>query len=270
MTEYTDDDLVAFASEGPPPLPRSGSHVRREGVEVWFGDYGAGPPVVLAHGGMGNAGYFGHQVPALVNAGYRVIAIDSRGHGRSGWDGTPFSYIQFAADMLAVLEQLEIETANVVGWSDGACTGLALAKAHPERVGGVFFFACNVDASGVWPFKMTTAIGNCLTRHRKDYAKLSPTPELSDRMSAALQEMQASQPNYSPADLRAISVPVTVAWTAKDEFIRPDHARYIAETIPNARLVELQGVSHFAPVQRPAVFNAAVLKFLEVNQGRAS
>lgn len=61
---------------------------------------------------------------------------------------------------------------------------------------------------------------------------------------AALQEMQASRPNYSPADLSAISVPVTVAWTAKDEFIRPDHTRYIAETILNAGLMELLGVSH--------------------------
>lgn len=48
---------------------------------TWFGDYVAGPAVVLAHGGMGNAGNFGHQVPALVNAGYRVIAVYTRGHG---------------------------------------------------------------------------------------------------------------------------------------------------------------------------------------------
>ncbi|WP_144408407.1 alpha/beta fold hydrolase, partial [Devosia psychrophila] len=111
---------------------------------------------------MGNAGNFGHQVPAFVDAGYRVIAIDSRGHGRSGWDGTPFSYVQFTEDVLAVLDQLRIERAAVVGWSDGAFTGLALARAHPERVAGVFFFACNVDASGAWPFEMTEVIGNCL------------------------------------------------------------------------------------------------------------
>ncbi len=153
-----------------------------------------------------------------MNGGYRAIAIDSRGHGRSGWDRAPFSYTQFAEDILAVLDYLGIETAAVVGWSDGACSGLALAKAHPERVTGVLFFACNVDASGVWPFAMTAVIGNCLTRHRKDYAALSPAPERFDTMSAALQEMQGSQPNYSPADLGAISVPVTVAWAANDEF----------------------------------------------------
>lgn len=268
MTPFTDDELHAFASDGPPALPQGGTFMRRGGIALWFGDYGTGPAVVLAHGGMGNAGNFGHQVPALVDAGFRVIAVDTRGHGRSGWDGTPFSYGLFADDVLAVLDHLGIEAAAVVGWSDGACTGLALAKTHPERVIGVFFFACNVDASGVWPFEMTDVIGHCLERHQKDYAALSPMPERFDIMSEALQEMQGSQPNYSRADLSAVSVPVTVAWAERDEFIRPSHARYIAEAIPNARLVELASVSHFAPVQRPAVFNSAVLEFLKGNHRR--
>ena len=237
MIQFIDDQLHAFASNGPPPLPPSQNYISLGGVDVWFGDYGEGPAVVLAHGGMGNAGNFGHQVPALITAGFRVITIDTRGHGRSGWDCAPFSYIQFAEDILAVLDHLDISRAAVVGWSDGACTGLALAKAHPERVTGVFFFACNVDASGAWPFEMTDAISNCLERHRKDYAALSPTPENFDTMSAALQEMQGSQPNYSSADLGAVSVPVTMAWAANDEFIRPDHAHYISKAIPRARLI---------------------------------
>lgn len=260
---FTDDGLQAFAAEGPPALPGPGDFITRDGVTLWFGDFGAGPAVVLAHGGMGNAGNFGHQVPALVAAGYRVIALDSRGQGRSGWDGAPFSYEQFAADALAVLDHLGIAHAAIVGWSDGACTGLALAKAHPERVAGVLFFACNVDATGTWPFEMTDTIGNCLTRHQKDYAALSPTPDRFDAMSTALQAMQSSQPNYSAADLAGLAVPVTVAIAENDEFIRPEHGRYIAATIPGARVAEMAGVSHFAPVQRPAVFNGVVLGFLQ-------
>jgi pimeloyl-ACP methyl ester carboxylesterase len=262
-THFIDDELILFAADGPPPLPKGGAYLNREGVQIWFAAYGAGPAVVLAHGGMGNAGNFGHQVPALVHRGYRVIVIDSRGHGRSGWDGTPFSYDQFADDMLAVLEHLGIEQAAIVGWSDGACTGLALAKAHPERVSGVFFFACNVDSTGNWPFEMTDTIGRCLERHHKDNAALSPSPERFDTMSAALQVMQASQPDYDAGDLQSIAVPVTVANAERDEFIRPEHGRYIADTIPGAHVVELAGVSHFAPVQRPVLFNQAVLDFLD-------
>lgn len=261
--DFHDDALTQFAEEGPPSLPAGGDYLERDGARVWFASFGAGPAVLLLHGGMGNSNNFGFQVPALIAARYRVVVIDSRGHGRSSWDGGAFSYAQFAEDAFAVLDRLGIDNVAAVGWSDGACTGLAMAKAAPERVAGVFFFACNVDPSGALPFEFTETIGNCLTRHQKDYATLSPHPERFDEMSAKLQVMQGSQPDYSADDLRAIGVPVTVAQSERDEFIRAEHARYIAETVPGARHVEMAGVSHFAPVQRPALFNGVVLEFLE-------
>lgn len=262
IDDFADDDLTGFATDGPPALPGHGDWITRDGVRLWYGDFGHGPPVVLLHGGMGNAGNFGHQVPVLMARGYRVIVVDSRGQGRSGWDGGAFSYDQFASDLVSVLDHLGVARAAIVGWSDGACTALALAKAHPQRVAGVFYFACNVDPSGAWPFEMTDVIGNCLIRHQKDYAALSPAPDRFEAMSAALQVMQSSQPDYGATDLEEIAVPVTVAQAERDEFIRPDHARYIARTIPDARYVDLQGVSHFAPVQRPALFNTAIVDFL--------
>ncbi|KRB01289.1 alpha/beta hydrolase [Devosia sp. Root685] len=260
---FQDDGLEIFAADGPPALPAGGETLERNGVRVWFASFGEGPAVLLLHGGLGNSNNFGHQVPALMDAGYRVVVIDSRGHGRSSWDGGAFSYRQFADDAFAVLDRLGIETVAIVGWSDGACTGLAMAKAAPERVAGVFYFACNVDASGSLPFVMSDTIGNCLTRHRKDYAALSPQPERFDEMSGKLQVMQGSQPDYSAADLREISVPVTVAQSERDEFIRAEHARYIAGTVPLGRYVAMEGVSHFAPVQRPGMFNEVVLAFLD-------
>lgn len=260
---FQDDGLDLFAQDGPPALPAGGDFLVRDGAQVWFASFGAGPAVLLLHGGMGNSNNFGHQVPALIAAGYRVVVIDSRGHGRSSWDGGAFFYAQFAGDAFAVLDRLEIDSVAVVGWSDGACTGLAMAKAAPERVAGVFFFACNVDASGTLPFEFTETIGKCLARHQKDYAVLAPQPWRFDEMSEKLQVMQGSQPDYSAEDLRAIGVPVTVAQSERDEFIRAEHARYIAETVPGARYVEMQGVSHFAPVQRPGLFNGVVLEFLD-------
>jgi pimeloyl-ACP methyl ester carboxylesterase len=105
-------------------------------------------------------------------------------------------------------------------------------------------------------------IGNCVARHAADYARLSPTPDRFDDLGPALQPMQANEPNYSDADLAAISVPVVVAHASGDEFIRPEHAAYVAATIPGARLLRLEGVTHFAPLQRPDLFNVAVLAFL--------
>ena len=264
MSDATDDDLTGFEAEGL-DLPPGGSAgtVEHEGARIWFSAYGAGSAVLLLHGGMGHAGNFGKQVEALVAAGHRVVAVDSRGQGRSSRDGRPYSYELMAADTFAVMDTLGLARAAIVGWSDGACTGLAMARARPERAVGVFFFACNVDATGTLPFEMTETIGRCLSRHQRDYAALSPAPDGFQRMADDLQVMQREQPNDSAAELAAIAVPVTVAQAENDEFIRPDHARYIAATIPGARHVELPGVSHFAPIQRPDVFNGAVIAFLQ-------
>lgn len=73
--------------------------------------------------------------------------------------------------------------------------------------------------------------------------------------------MQRTQPNYSAQDLAKIHVPVAIVQSEHDEFIRREHAEYLAQSIPNAELVILRNVSHFAPLQRPEQFNAAMLTF---------
>jgi pimeloyl-ACP methyl ester carboxylesterase len=261
---YRDDDLTQFAASGPAALPtadESGT-VETSGASIWYATYGQGPAVVLLHGGMGNSTNWGFQVPALIEAGYRAIVIDSRGQGRSSNDGRPFSYAQMADDTLAVLNVLGVERAAFVGWSDGACTSLLLADHQPERSAGVFFFACNMDESGTKPFVYTDVIGRCLSRHKQDFAALSPAPASFDATFEAVGVMQRSQPNYTAADLARIGVPVWSVLGEHDEFIKPEHAAYLAETIPGASLHMLPGVSHFAPVQRPEVFNGAMLAFL--------
>ena len=261
---YTDDGLVIFERDGTPPCPtpdRAG-HIAHNGADIWFASIGRGRPVVLLHGGLGHSGNWSHQVPALVAAGCRVILIDSRGHGRSTRDARAYSYELMAGDVLAVMDMLAIERAALVGWSDGACTALILGAQHPERVEGVLFFGCNMDPSGTLPFAPTDVIGRCFARHRQDYLALSATPDDFDVFVQAVGTMQRTEPNYTAADLAAIAVPITVLQSEGDEFIRPEHARYLADTIPGARLVVLPGVTHFAPLQRPALFTAAILEAL--------
>jgi pimeloyl-ACP methyl ester carboxylesterase len=217
---------------------------------------------VLLHGGLGHGGNWGYQVRALVAAGYQTVVIDSRGHGRSTRDQRPYSYELMGSDVLAVMDQLAIERATLVGWSDGACTALMLARTAQERVAGVFFFACNMDPTGSHEFVMTPVIERCFRRHVTDYAQLSVTPDHFNEFLEAVTLMQRTQPNYSPADLADISVPVTIAQGEHEEFIKREHAEYLARTIPNARLELLPNVSHFAPLQRPADFNRALLEFL--------
>ncbi len=259
-----DDDLSRFEADGAAPLPVTNDqgYVQNDGARIWYAAYGSGSAVILLHGGLGNGGNWGYQVPALVRSGYRAIVMDSRGHGRSTRDGRPYSYELMASDVAAVMDALQVEKASLVGWSDGACTALILASNTPSRAAGVFFFGCNMDPSGTKEFVFTPVIGRCLNRHKKDYAELSTTPDRFDEFSEAVGLMQRTQPNFSAQDLAEIRVPVVIVQSEHDEFIKREHAEYLARSIPNADLVHLQGVSHFAPLQRPGQFNAVMLAFL--------
>ena len=262
--EICDDDLSKFKADGAAPLPVADDqgYVENDGARIWYTTFGSGRPVILLHGGLGHSGNWGYQVPTLIKSGYRVVLIDSRGHGRSTRDARPFSYELMASDVSAVMDTLRLAKAGLVGWSDGACTALILASKLPDRVAGVFFFACNMDPSGTKEFVFTPIIGRCLNRHQQDYRRLSTTPDQFDGFSEAVGLMQRTQPNYSTDDLAQIGVPVAIVQSEHDEFIKREHAEYLARSIPRAEFIDLPGVSHFAPLQRPEQFNSVLLAFL--------
>jgi len=263
--ETHDDDLNRFEADGAAPLPATNDqgYVEHDGARIWYAVCGSGPAVILLHGGLGHSGNWGYQLPALLQGGYRTVVIDSRGHGRSTRDDRPYSYELMAADVVAVMDALHLEQAAMVGWSDGACIALVLASQAPDRVAGVFFFACNMDPSGTKEnIEFTPILQRCISRHRQDYRRLSATPDQFDELSEAVGLMQRTQPNYSAADLARIGVPVAIVHSEHDEFIKREHAEYLARSIPNAEFIHLPGVSHFAPLQRPEQFNAAMLAFL--------
>src|SRR4029077_12103674 len=232
-----DDELELFDAEGAPLLPTATDEgLDHEGARIWYASFGAGPPVILLHGGLGHSGNWGKQVPDLVAAGHRVVVIDSRGHGRSTRDARPFSYDLMATDVLAVMDHAGVTRAALVGWSDAAIISLIAADKWPDRVAGVFFFACKMAPSGKKPFEPTTALKHCFSRHTKDYAALSATPGDFKAFVEAVSAMQRTQPNYSAADLARIHVPVRVVHAEHDEFIKPEHAAYLATALPNATL----------------------------------
>ena len=263
--EIRDDDLARFEAHGAAALPAEGDegYVQHNGARIWFTTYGLGTPVILLHGGLGHSGNWGYQVPALIEAGYRVVLVDSRGHGRSTRDARPFKYELMATDVLAVMDSLQLKEAALVGWSDGACTAMICAMKAPERVSGVFFFACNMDPSGTKDIEPNPVLDRCFRRHAKDYALLSATPDGFGEFVEAVSQMMKTEPNYSAGDLALIRVPVAIVQSEHDEFIRIDHARYLAKSILGAELRILPEVSHFAPLQRPGQFNSEVLAFLD-------
>jgi pimeloyl-ACP methyl ester carboxylesterase len=258
----------------PEPLPpfELEGRVAHDGARIWFATIGTGPPVILLHGGDASSEFWADQVPALLAAGRRVILIDSRGHGRSTRDAKPLGYELMASDVIAVMDAIGVQRADVVGWSDGAILGLIMAMKHPERVARVFAFGANMDLHG---FNPLGAVAPILPRVNAalaaNYARISPTPDDYGKLSSDVLAMQLSQPNYTPAELAAIRGPaIAIVDGAHEEFILREHTQYLARTIPGATLIILPDVSHFAPLQAPDAFNAAMIGFLNASGSATS
>ena len=130
------------------PKPTQSGYAPVNGIRIWYATFGRGEPVLLLHGGLANSSYWGNQVPELARH-YRVIVMDSRGHGRSTRDERPYGYYLMASDVLGLMDFLKVSKTAVVGWSDGAILGLDIAIHHPERLTKLFAFAANSDPSGV-------------------------------------------------------------------------------------------------------------------------
>ena len=135
----------------PTPAPVAGlqtGHAELNGIRLFYAEIGQGSPVVVLHGGLANSDYLGNQVLALAGH-HRVVVVDSRGHGRSTRNDQPFGYDLMTDDVVALLDRLKIQKADIVGWSDGAIIGLDMAMRHPDRVGRIFAFGANTQTSGL-------------------------------------------------------------------------------------------------------------------------
>ncbi|MBW7971359.1 alpha/beta fold hydrolase [Bradyrhizobium sp. BR 10289] len=232
------------------------------GVKIWYALFGRGEPVLLLHGGLANANYWGHQVRALQRH-YQVIVMDSRGHGRSSRNGEPYGYALMASDVVALLDHLKIKKAAIVGWSDGAIIGLDIAMKHPERVSRLFAFAANSDPSGVADIASNEVFNAFIARAGEEYKRLSPTPTEYKGFVDEITKMWESQPKWTATDLAAIKVPTWIVDGDHDEAIKRENTEFMAANVPGAGLLIQPQVSHFSFLQDPEQFNEDVLHFLE-------
>jgi len=255
-----------------PPTPSLPTAVKSgyapvNGIKIWYAIFGHGTPVILLHGGLANANYWGELVPALAPH-YRVIVMDSRGHGRSSRDAQPYGYDLMASDVLALIDFLNIDKAALVGWSDGAIIGLDIAIHRPERRSKLFAFAANSDPSGVKDVNQSPVFTAFIARAKTEYEKLSPTPTEYDSFLTQITKVWETQPHWTADDLAGIKVPTWIVDADHDEAIKRDNTLFMADHIPGSGLLIEPQVSHFAFLQDPQQFNADVLHFLEHLKGR--
>ena len=260
----------ALRAENPwdrlPPTPalpkpdRSGT-APVNGVRLWYAVYGHGAPVILLHGGLANSNYWGLQILALAPH-LQVIVMDSRGHGRSTWDGGPISYHLMATDVVALMDALHIPKAAVVGWSDGGIIGLDIAIHHPERLTKLFAFGANSTVAGERSSEGSVTFAAYKTRTRSEYQQLSPKPSDFSAFLRQLNKMWLGEPDFSDAQLRGISVPTWVVDGDHDEIIKREDTDHTAAIIPGAGELILPRTSHFAFLQDPERFNRVLMEFL--------
>ena len=250
------------------PAPVASGDVASAGAQIHYMTFGptatasdAARVVVLLHGGMGNSDQMTHQVAALQDR-YRVITIDSRGQGRSAPTDDGIHYAQMADDVIAVLDELKIDRATFVGWSDGGVIGLQLGIRHPARVTSLWLLATNYNLAGMQSTATSATFGKYWQSCAARAVEYGVATDDSAKVRAALRKMWRSEPEIDEDDLRKIEAPTIVALGDHDELIKRQHAKRLATLLPHATFVLLQDVSHFALWQDPDAVNASILGLL--------
>jgi pimeloyl-ACP methyl ester carboxylesterase len=228
------------------PTPERSGTAPVNGIRLWYAVFGNG---------------------AALAPHYRVIVLDSRGHGRSTRTEAPIGYDLMASDVLALMDYLHVRQAALVGWSDGAIIGLDIAIHHPERLTRLFAFAANSDPSGVKDVNQSPVFTAYVDRAAREYETLSPTPTQFKAFLAKITNMWATEPHFTDAQLSQIRVPTWIVDGDHDEAIKRENTDHMAALIPGAGELILPEVSHFAFLQDSALFNQALLHFLTRPRG---
>ena len=214
---------------------------------------GTGFPLILLHGNGEDCGYFVHQMEPFAKH-FRVIAIDTRGHGQTPRGEASFSIRQFAEDLLDFMNLHQIEKAHILGFSDGGNIAMVFALMHPERVEKLILNDANLNASGVKrKVQIPIEIGYRI-------AKLFATKSPAARKNAEMLGLMVNDPNVKAEELSCIQNPTLVIAGEKD-MIKDSHTRLIAKSIPEAMLSIIPG-NHFIANKNPDTFNEVVLRFL--------
>ncbi|WP_425427590.1 alpha/beta fold hydrolase [Brucella pituitosa] len=220
------------------------------GIEMYYRVVGKGPPILLIHGGLSDQHVWDAQLPILARD-HTVIVADSRGQGRSTRTTDLLTYELMADDYVALLDYLNIGMVDLVGWSDGGIIGIDIAMRYPERLKSLFAQAANVTPEGSTGYALARAEGK-------------PLPELRhyESIDKEIHALWANEPNYTAEDLSKITVRTAIVIGDRDTAITREHTEFIADHIPDARLVILPDSGHGVPAENPRLYARAVLKFI--------
>lgn len=228
--------------------PEAGGYIPLNGIKMYYESYGSGEPLLLVHGNGGSIKGHAQKIDFFKDK-FRVIVMDSRGHGKTtGNNGKALTYEQMAEDLNVLMDSLHVKNAYVWGQSDGGILGLLLAIHHPKKVKKLATFGANL-------FPGPKAIQDEL--HELVVQTLSTTKDPKTKQLFAL---MAYQPNITDAQLQKISCPVLVMSGDRDA-IKLEHSIRIFRMIPRSNFFVMPGATHFGSYEKPELFDKVLLDF---------
>jgi pimeloyl-ACP methyl ester carboxylesterase/uncharacterized protein YndB with AHSA1/START domain len=256
----------------------SGSYADVNGLHLYYAVHGAGQPLVLLHGGLGQTGMFGDLLPALA-ADRQVIAVDLQAHGRTADIDRPLRYELMADDIAALIEHLGLEQADVMGYSLGAGVALRTAIQHPDRVRKLVVVSTPFSRDGWYPevragmAQLNGAAAKFMQESSmyRAYARVAPNPAGFPALLDKMGDLLRRDYDWSGA-VAALETPTMLVFGDADS-VPPVHIARFFELLgggksdagwdgsgmPRARLAILPGVTHYnifsspllVPVIRP-------------------
>lgn len=259
--------LRYFSQTGPSPAgetqygnnPEAGRCATAGDAKIYYEVYGKGQPLVVLHGGgYGSLYEMAQLIDSLVKT-YRVIAISTRGHGKSEMGNTPLTYEQKAADVMAVINDVTKDSVTILGFSDGAYTGYKVASMYPARVKKLIAIGAGEQVPGLRKVILDTKEALRLdSAYFKQQLALMPEPqrwqEYWTKMATFYNTMTASKELF-----RSIRCPVLVMAGERDT--NAPLATVIAayQMIPDSRLGIIPNAPHpVFLVNFPAVWTSLV------------
>lgn len=223
-------------------------------ISLYYQERGKGEPFILLHGNGENSDYFKNQIEYFSDR-YRMIAVDTRGHGKSPRGTKPFTITQFAEDLNELMIELNISKAIILGFSDGANIAMTFALKYPNKIKSLILNGGNLNPKGVKRIvQIPIEIGYKIT---KIFSKKSEEA----KKNMELLGLMVNEPDINTDELSSIHVPTLVIAGTKD-MIKNCHTQEIAKSISNSQLSIIQG-DHFIASKESEKFNKAVEIFLQ-------
>lgn len=223
-------------------------------IKLNYIEKGNGKPLILLHGNGGSLDCFKNQIEYFSKY-YRVIALETRGHGNSPRGSAPFTIEQFSEDLKCFLDENNLKNIYLLGFSDGGNIALSFALKHPEYIDKMIINGSNLTPHGVKErFQIPIEINYRLTGLFKNKSERA-------KKRHELLGLMVNEPNIKFDELKKLTFP-TLVLVGSHDMIKHSHSVAIANALPNSKFVVLNG-THSIVHEVPEKYNQAVHSFLK-------